>query len=295
MKCGLSVAGRSAGEERLKPRTSIFEFTSVDTFLQKILENKRRKTSNYSIRNWSKRLGFSSHMNLSRAMSGKKILCEDEIAAICKYEKMTEKEQVYFRLLTSLQAAKTPEARLSIMREIGLIRPYRPMELIDETSFGRISNWLHLAILEATNLEGFWGTSEWIQGRLMWPIEISTIEKAISELYQLKLIEPSESKVFQKTRGGINRVESKSHSESIRHYHMTVNRLLETAILNMKPEERHPLSSTFSLPLEKIEEAQEIIEECHRRLLSLSSKQGSSVVLFTSTLLPLLNLKRGIG
>ncbi|EQC49878.1 hypothetical protein M899_2582 [Bacteriovorax sp. BSW11_IV] len=80
-------------------KLNVFDYACITTFLKDLLESKKAKNANFSLRSWSKYLGYNSPTYLSLCTRGLAQCNPIFIRRLFEKEEFSEQEKVYLTFL----------------------------------------------------------------------------------------------------------------------------------------------------------------------------------------------------
>lgn len=264
---------------------SIYLFDDPIEFVSKQLALKKERNSKFSLRAWSKQLGFSNPSMLSSVLKGERRLQVDLAEKIGKNLKLTISEQKYFKILVLQKNAKNDEERIVYSEMLVKARPNNDLHKLelDLDQFRFISDWYHYVLLEMINLKDFEFDYQLIAKRLGRGVSPDLVRTAIERLSRLGLVEESKLRKILKRTNGQLILDKNLPSDLIRNHHSVLIDFAKESISKQDISERDIRSTTISLKKEDFKAAQEILRKAHDEIRALSTvKSGDEVFEFTS-------------
>jgi uncharacterized protein (TIGR02147 family) len=243
------------------PDQSIRNF--IDWFQREFIK-RRRKNSAYSVRAFSKYLGFSPG-TISHLLSGKRRPSVKFATKLLESLDASPKEREL--ILSNLKSRRaTLEAKAS---------PTPDYQLIALDSFKLLSEWYHYALLELTSVEDFRFDNTWIANQL----NISTTEsrQAIERLLRLDLVEEKNGNLV-KTKGFVTNYEEGLTTSALKQLQRHVLQKALDAIDLTPPNEKDITSMTMAIDVKKIPEAKKLIKKFRRELCAFLEDGDQSQV-----------------
>lgn len=96
---------------------SIFDFDSVDAYLQAMFQSIKEKHPAYSMRQWTKKLGVSDSGTLSRVLSGERKISTKSRDRIVQALGLDNYQKAYFEIL-ALGRDGASSASREVIREL---------------------------------------------------------------------------------------------------------------------------------------------------------------------------------
>lgn len=179
--------------------TNIFDYSDVRAFLAAYLANKQKRNPRYSLRAWSKHLGFNSPGYISQVLNGTRPLSPEASEKIASSLRLKSREREFFELLVLLDQANSPQQREVCLR---LLVESAPDPTLADLSLDRlklITEEHHLAILEMAQkgeLEADLGDCRSLARRIGNGISAEQAAIAVARLERLDLLRRNERGEF---------------------------------------------------------------------------------------------------
>ena len=237
----------------------IYSYSEPHFFLRDVLRHKKALNPLFSVRAWSKHMGFRCHSSLVLLLNGKRPVRPEHLAYLNRGLRLEGDEEKYLRLLIHSRATKSEVERADIEARLKLLVPSKSEGLLDCEKFNLIADWMHMAILEMTKLKDFQSRVPWIAARLKPRRPTDEVSAAINRLLQLGLLERRAGKLV-KTNERLSTSKNRG-SESIREHHRQVLKNDSQAIDGQSIEERIFNSCAMTIKTNRLKEAQELISK----------------------------------
>jgi uncharacterized protein (TIGR02147 family) len=255
---------------------SIYDYVDSKAFLEDTLAFKKTKNKNFSIRAWSRQLGFKTPSLLNNILKGERRLGSDLVKRLTTTLHLSSAEQHYFEMLVQYNQATTQCEKDLLQDRLNQLRPDPAKQDLKLSHFKLISDWHHLAILEVFSVEGFAKDPDVLAKKLRNKITPDMALHSISILSKLGLLMQTDSGI---ARGPGNPVlKDEVPHEAIKMHHKQMLDLAKEAIVEQSVEERNLRSSKVAICRDKLPEVKEIIKECHQRIQKLSTSQNADCV-----------------
>jgi uncharacterized protein (TIGR02147 family) len=229
--------------------------------LRESFASRARHNPRYSLRAFARDLGIAPS-RLSDVLSGKRGLSRRNAEKVSAKLGLSQAERARFH-----DEVDSLHARSGVLRTVAKIKLERrdrdeSYRTIQEDSFRAISDWYHLAILEAFELRGFRADPAWL-GRVF----------GISEVEARLALERLERLGFLAKRLGKLRVTGRSHSvpggapsEAIRRFHTQVLERALAALVLQPVEERDFGAHVIAVSKERVPEIRARLRDLRREL-----------------------------
>ncbi len=251
----------------------VFAFDDPVDYLNFELRERRRRDTAFSLRAWSRRVGYKNPSYLSHVLARKRRLKPELATKLAADLSLTGKPLQYFELIVMSHAGGGTSDNRSYKKLIRSARPrkYESVNQLSLDTFLMISDWYHWAILEMTELAGFELQPAQIRRRLGGRVDIKTVNGAIERLIRAGLLKRDEQGRVKRARAGVNETHAPIAPEAVIAYHKQMGNLGVEAVGTQPRNERDFYGSTLAFRKEHFARAQEIIQDAHRQLLQLAA------------------------
>ena len=244
----------------------IYEHEKYRDFLKATLADRCNNNSAYSLRAFANHLQLSPSM-LSDVLRGKKHLSGDMALKIAQTLSLTAKERDYFYNLVLFETAKNHDLKVILEQKINKIRPRNKINDLGLDIFRVISDPAHVTILEMAGISNIRLNSQ-LAARASGISEIEA-QVILERLDRLGLIEKGSKGFYQKAQDDLL-VKSEKPNVALRSFH---KKMLEKASISLETQtnkEKFVGSETFAFSEDNLKEAEEILEECFSRIITLA-------------------------
>lgn len=248
----------------------VFAFDDPVDFLNFELRERKKRDRRYSLRAWSRQVGYKNPSYLSHVLSRKRRLKPDFAGKLATDLSLKGKPLKYFELLVMNQNASSESEQETYRKLIAATRPKRaaPANQLSLETFSLIADWYHWAILEMTDLESFDADPKKIQAALGGKVDLTTVKQAIERLVRARLLVRGEDGSLRRASKEANETDTRAATpEAVNAYHKQMSSLGHRAVSEQTPEERTFYGSTLSFRAENMAKVQEILKEAHRQVL----------------------------
>lgn len=173
-------------------------FLNIQDFLVEALKDRQKKNSRFSLRAWSKQLGYKNPSLLSDVLCGRRKPSADLIKRISVNLKLKEEDEASFRGLCERIPSTTKSTKSNGNQHLKCGKKEK-LNILELDKFRLISDWYHLAILELFLLKDFEPKPKHIVSRLMNKIPRPFVHTALARLQRLGLIEETVTGIVQRT------------------------------------------------------------------------------------------------
>jgi uncharacterized protein (TIGR02147 family) len=265
--------------------SQIYKFTDIVEYLNFTLEEKRLKNGRFSLRAWSRQLGYTNPSMLSHILKGERKLNLKAARTLSDNLRLIGDGKKYFDLLVLIQNCKTVEEKNIYFELITSLRPQseESTRSLSVGAFRIISDWYHIAILEMVGLADFKNDLQYIFGRLGGKVSLTNIEKALSRLKKMELLEETAKGKLKRVQDNSFLLENHIPSEAIRHFHKQMIEKAQDSVEGQKVDERYLQGSMLSVRKSELAKAQKIIKKAHAELLRLSCSGDGDELYYLNT------------
>lgn len=223
-------------------------------------EFKKRQAQNprYSLRAFAQTIGIASG-RLSEILSNKRSLTLPMGRKIAERLHFTQEERDYFLSCIESHFEDIERAKQALKEE------NKPLtfQSIPDKKFSLMSDWYHLAILSAFELNDFQSSIQWLSNRLGIPRD--DLEEAIVELEGLDLLDRSNECSWELKIENLKTTDD-TESKVIREYHKkSLTRIIER-LESSEVEDRDLSAMTMAIDKSKLPIAKKMIREFRRDL-----------------------------
>ncbi len=254
----------------------LFHYLDYRHFLKDYYrEQKERRGSQFSFRNFSRAAGLSSPNFLQLVMEGKRNLGPDGTKSFAKALHLNKEETAYFENLVHFNQSSTDDERNEWYKRLSTSRKYREIREIEKDYFVYWSHWYYAAVRELVLLPDFKEEPDWIARRLSPPITVKEAKAALELLQKMGFVTRDKlGRLIQAERNITSAREVQSLA--ISNFHRQMMKLASESIERAPADKRDVSSLTLALSREKFQEAKRRIQEFRRELNVLLSEDGKS-------------------
>lgn len=247
---------------------SVFSFLDYRAFLAEWFEAKKAANPKYSHRAFVARTGQRSPSLLADVIAGRRNLTQAGIEGFQRALSLGVTEARFFRLLVRLDQAETPTEKNDVWIDIMASRRFREARRLEGDSMRYLSNWIHPAIRELANRQGFRDDAAWVARQIRPRITTRQARQALDLLFELDLlVRLDDGRV---THGGGSVVTPHEVASLAAHnYHRGMLDRAQHALSDVPASERHFLAVTVSAPPALIPKLKEELNAFQTRILEM--------------------------
>lgn len=251
---------------------TIFQFEDPVAFLNAQLRERQLKDPKFSLRAWSRMMGYDNPSLVFHVLRGERRLKMDLALKMAATLNLKGKALRYFELLVLTTTCQSQTEKRMFKAMLAKLRP-KTARTTDEIAlevFAATSEWYHTALMTMLDLEDFNPDPAWIQERLGGDPDKKTIKQALERLVQLKLIQKTPDGKYSNINGDNPYfVANDIPSEAIRRYHAQMIEKAKSSVEQQTIEERQLRGTTIAFKKEDMSKVAEIISEAHAKVLAL--------------------------
>lgn len=231
---------------------SIFEFTSLESFLTKHFYFRKTKNPHFSYQVWAHRMKINAPSLLCMVIKGTRTPSPQLSKKIKSELGLNQSESKYFDLLVDVKKNGHDLIRsIELMRELETAHPQKGFRLIEQDQFRAISNWYHYAILELVEMKMFYEDLPWLVRCFDFSISEHEIKDAIETLLRLGLLERTKKGELKRVPGPVT-TPSDQADEGLKIYHEQSLKNAAIAIRTQNSSEREFVGLTLCIRSAKL-------------------------------------------
>ena len=244
---------------------SVFEYVEPREYLSQVLVTKQKTNPRFSLRAWSKQIGFSSPSLLSMVLKGQRRLKPAQAVKVRKVLELKDQEARYFDFLVLYSNASSLEEKEFYTQVLKTLKPDSNFSTLELDKFRLISDWYHMVILEMVKLKDFKDDPLWISKKLEGHITSSQIKDAIERLIRLNLLTKNKKGRLERVHKRLSTPTDFPHEGIKKFHHQMIQKAL-TALEDQDIHERDITANSMTTSLEKIPEAKKRIRDFRQNL-----------------------------
>lgn len=240
-------------------------------FLNDFFVEKKKSHPDFSHRSFMMKAGLSSPSHLKMIIDGKRNLTNKTIPKYIKALGVTSKKEIeYFNLLVQYNQTSSAEEKTSLLERILQIKNKKNLTPLEEKQYMFLSQWHYVAIFVLVDMKDFQASSEWINQKLRKKVSPKQIEKALSDLVDLNLIQKDAKRGFIQTSGALS-TEDEIKNTAIHNYHKNMIELASHSLMTDGLDSREFNGATLPIPKDKLPILKEKIREFRKEINQLAS------------------------
>lgn len=254
-----------------KSKLNIYDYTDFKSFLKDYFAERKKDSYSFSLRKFTKSIGFKSSGYLTMIISGQRNLTNKNIHIISKAIQLGQKESKYFETLVLYNQAKTEKESSYYLERLIQLKPNQNLTGIKKDQYEFFSKPYYLMIYQLVLLPDFKEDYTWISNRLVLNLKQKDIKEAIDLLLRLKLLTRNKNKELVQTNKGLKTETAIESLDAFRLQYYLLD--LAKYSLNTIPEElRDYKAMTLNVPNNKLEELKIRTQEFFEKTLDWLNK-----------------------
>jgi len=133
----------------------LFSFSDPIEFLSACFQKRRSLNPRYSLRAWSRQLGYNTPSYLAQVMKGERTLKPELAEKMSSHLRLSKKQKRYFDLLVILKNERVASQRAFLQKLLMKTAKEKDFSWQQIDAFHAMSKWYHVAILEMVELKDF--------------------------------------------------------------------------------------------------------------------------------------------
>jgi uncharacterized protein (TIGR02147 family) len=261
--------------------TRIYLFDDPIKFLAAELKRLKQEEKRFSLREWSRRLGYENPSYFSDVLKGKRKLKISLAILIASSLKLDERATRYLELMTLIHQTREVKEKRHLAK---LLNSMRPQELKNSTSlsmeqFALIADWHNWALIEMPALKDFRSDVKSIVKRLGGKVSQEAVGESLELLVKYKLLERNaEGGIVRRSSSEPTVLEPEVSRAAVREYQRQMAKKAIEALERQKSEELDFQGTTFAFRTADLPELKRIVREFHQRILTLSQTEEADEI-----------------
>lgn len=175
----------------------IFRYTNYRSFLRDVYTFKRKGSSRFSFRIFSRLAGFKSPNFLKLIIDGERNLSLDGICKVASALQLNAREKEYFETLVQFNQVRKNSEKNYYCRRLESFREFKKVQPLKKEQLDYFSKWYNVTIRELANTYDFRPDPVWVAKRLRPLIKTKDAHEALVLLKKLELLKEMDGKFVQ--------------------------------------------------------------------------------------------------
>lgn len=257
--------------------TSIFEITNISDFVAFAFEERQKRNQNYSLGSFARDLEISKSI-LSDVITGKKGLRLVTLTKIIKAKNLNTIEDEYLKCIWVTNFSKSKMLKDRAKSRIEILREQKIHTTMDNEQFNLLQDWYILPVFELVSN----GQNIKSIGQSLY-LKAEEVKKAIDLLLKHQYLILNDDKTYSKFNNHI-KFESPVSADVIKNYHRSFLDLSSKKLYFVPQEKRKYLTSTITIPQDRIPEARNELESFLTNFITKYSKNAEASEVYTLAL-----------
>lgn len=254
----------------------IFSYGDYRDFLKVAIQDRRKKSSRFGVRQLAMRAGFRSPGSLSMVVSKKRHLSVEAGERVARALNLQGRQKSYFQELIKQTHSVNDRERTIHQERILKIKQHVQQSKLQGEQYRFLSRWYYVAIYEMVALPDFKADPKWIQKRLRSTVTVPEIDAALEDIQALGLISINEGRWMQTNQA--LKTDDEIAQVAVRQYHHAMLDQAKLA-LELPLSEREFGGVTVKVPAEDLVEIKNRVRAFKDDLNEfLSSRKGKGEV-----------------
>jgi uncharacterized protein (TIGR02147 family) len=258
-----------------KFKKSIYQYANYRDFLNDYYLNSKEVNKSFTFRYFAKLAGFGSCGFFKLILQGKRNLAPEGIEKISKALNLNKEESFFFLNLVLFNQAASREDKQLFADQLLKSREYKKLHPLSEAQYSYFSKWYFVSIRELAGLSDFKEDPEWISQRVKPEITVSQAKKALEDLIKLGLLKRDETGKLIQSEANVA-TPDEVISVYLANYHVDMMSKAAESIKRFPREKREISSVTFGMSRENVRKIKEIIYECRKKILEITTGDPAS-------------------
>ena len=249
----------------------IRSYLNYREYLNDFFDEKKKQSRFFSHRSFMQAAGLTSPSHLKMIIDGKRNLTNKSIPKYLKALKFkSTKEETYFSLLVQYNQCQNHNDKILFLEKLLALKDKKNLTPLVAKQFNFLSKWHYVCIYVLTDMKDFNPEPSWIALRLRKKVSQTQIEKAITDLLALGLIERDGKKGYKQCSGALSTAED-IKDIAIHSYHKSMIELAARSLTLDKLETREFNGVTIPIPKEKLTLIKDKIRAFRKEINELAS------------------------
>ncbi len=282
LRVGSQRQRRTSFDSRTRTPGKLFQLKDPKEILIQIFQEKKERNQSFSIRAWSRQLGFKNPSYLSEVLRGKTRLQPELAMKIAHSLDIPDDEKKYFEALVFYHNANSESERDFFAAAIKKFRPEREFKKVEENYLHWAKSWVYWPIDEIIFLKDFREDPSSIAKRIGNDVTPQMVELAIRDMLAHKVLERDAK--GRLIRSHINYIPERTTLQQQKLYYERVGKkfaeLGAVARLTQPPEEVYFRSVARPFCKKDLPKIRKALRDFCNGLREFEPKQGSADEIF---------------
>lgn len=247
-------------------RVDVFECKTMDDFFDRL-----KSTPNFkSLRQLSKKLGYSSDRALGMAVKGDRVVSDRLRENLAEWANFSPKEYLYFSVLIEKSKAQLQKRAIhNFDRKLAALRPgSKDSRAISVRELRALSQWYDHVIIDLIDVLGEQATATNIRRSLLTKISAQEILESLDRQMQLGRLKRNSEGIYCRLETTDYIQDEQLPSRYLREMHKRFIELAKAAVEDQSMSDRHIVGVTIPLDRAAIAAAKKRVNEVMHELMN---------------------------
>jgi uncharacterized protein (TIGR02147 family) len=259
------------GRPRKAKAPELYSYHDYRHYLRDWLEFAKASERKLTLRAVGAATGMSASY-LSMILSGARNFSDVSLKQLMPILELSNPEQDYLLLLRVISDSDSQTERTQALNKLQKFSAYRNVHPKELEVYRYLSRWYYVAIREMAALPEFRLDPEWIQKRLVYPVTLQEVSRALEFLIEHQYIEKladNRARLPQKQidcMGGVYKI-------ALAQFHREMFDLASQSIDVTPREKRNLTFHTFAMSENSFERLRDLLNQTHSELVNFGEKE----------------------
>jgi uncharacterized protein (TIGR02147 family) len=257
----------------------IFTYTDFRKYLADYYNEQRAKSSSFSYRIFSEKIGYKSKDFIFRIINREKRISRSSAFKISSALGHTPEEGRYFENLVCFNQAKTASEREFYFNQIsinkGQTEGRNSVHQLNQKELELFSEWRHLAIRAIIDMCEFKDDYNWLAHRLYPSTTPKLARQSVQFLEKTGLIYKDEKGIYRVKNRALA-TDTDVHSLSLVKFYLSCAQLSANALKNLPRDKRNVSGVTLGISKESYTEIVECINRFREQIAQIANRDAGA-------------------
>ncbi|MBN1308372.1 MAG: TIGR02147 family protein [Chitinispirillaceae bacterium] len=253
---------------------SLFSYTDYRLYLKDYIASKKAENGSFSLKKVADRAGFKARDFILRIMKGERNLSQSGSYKMSDALRLSEKETDYFINLVAFNQAEAPKEKEFFYQKMAQVCRHVKQQKLRQDQFNYFSEWYYAALRSILPVIDFKDDFRAIGRFLSPPLSASQVEKAITFLLELGLLEKDPEGKYHVTTPQLTAGEAVKSVAMMRFHKQSLD-LARRALESCSPEQRDITGVTMSLSRKGFGKIREEIAAFRKKVMCIAEEDSN--------------------
>lgn len=251
----------------------IFEYDNYRIFLEDFFNEQRNIRSSLSKRYFARKVGFSSHSQISHLIAGRRNITPKTLHQFISLLDLDGKAADYFITLVQYNQAKKLEEKEKYFKKLNILRQKVKYYSLNKNQYKYFDKWYYSVVREIVVYSNWHDDYKLLAKSVEPPISVEEAREAIKVLLELGLIKRNNDGTYSQSDNILFPGDIPAFAYKKARRDMAL-RGIQTAE-NISPEERYLYNCTLSLSQENFQKVMCLLKEFEKEFESVLIMEDS--------------------